>query len=405
MSTDLAWPYFGHNAEMQSLLYHAPRRNGLEDRVVSYSIHSYMLKTFESVEWMIPEDFLSQDHFERVLSQIDLTSSPGYPYCLTATSNGQLLKVVDGVIPQHVKDDLYQDIMFKINNRLNDPIRLFIKPEPISKLKFDKNAFRLISSVSLHDQIIDALLFTDFNTRVIANHARLPTKVGWSQFFGGYSMVHGDLAIDKSSWDWTVKPWLAEYVLKLRTDLCLNMNQQWLSLAQWRYKCLYGCSEFVTSGGLLFKQKQPGVMKSGSFNTIIDNSIMQVLLHACVCEDMRIPISYIISMGDDTLQSSIGDLEQYIALLSRYCIVKQAERTPDFAGFTFRPPYVEPLYISKHMYKLKHLNPKIEADVVGAYCLLYHRSKYRNFIRGILSNLGHKLPSLEFLDNIYDYEE
>lgn len=405
VTSELTWPLFGHNAEMQSLLYHARRRDGLETRSVSTSVHNYMLNTFNSVEWMIRSDFLSYDHFCSVLHEVDMTSSPGYPYLLNSPTNALYFKVVDGEIPEHVKRDVYDQVMIKIKQRIADPIRLFIKPEPITKKKFDNSAFRLISSVSVLDQLIDAMLFSDFNARVIANFVRLPTKVGWTQFKGGYSMIHGDLAIDKSSWDWTVMPWLPQYVLKLREDLCLNLNDEWSSLARWRYQCLYGCSVFVTSGGLMFRQKQPGVMKSGSFNTIIDNSIMQVLLHACICEDMGTPVTYLIAMGDDTLQNSNGDDETYLSLLSRYCIVKQAEKTPDFCGFSFRFPYVEPLYIAKHMYKLKHLDPKVEAEVVNAYSLLYHRSKYRYVMRDILSNLGHRLPSIQFLDSIYAHEE
>ncbi|APG75811.1 hypothetical protein 2 [Hubei sobemo-like virus 19] len=326
-----------------------------------------------------------------------------------STTNRQLLcyKNSDVFDPQKI-DRMWEIVRQKLGGSGPDPIKIFVKPEPHSLKKISLKRYRLISSVSLADQLIDHMLFGEMNDKLIAGWPYLPSKVGWSFIGGGWkAMPKGGswLAIDKSSWDWTVRPWLFDLVLEARLGLCRTRGEvrdRWSKLAVMRYQQLFGNPIFITSGGFLLKQKRPGVQKSGCVNTISDNSMMQSLLHIRVCLETNQPIGVLFSMGDDTLQQAPPLLDEYLATLSKYCIVKQAGDEVEFAGFRFDGMLVEPVYHGKHAYNLLHADPNVLTDLSKAYPLLYHRSSNREWFRNLFLDWHGEVPSLDYLDCIYD---
>jgi len=366
-----------------------------------------LLTRWASARWEIPIDFMEKTHFERVVRNLDWTSSPGYPWLLQHTTNAAMFRVREGVPDQQALEAVWQVVMNRLVERDSDPIRLFIKPEPHKEKKIVNKAYRLISSVSVIDQIIDGMLFGVMNERVIDNHLMLPGKVGWSPYVGGWKIMPavGNVSLDKSAWDWSVNSWIVQELLGLRIDLCENINQKWVDLATWRYKALYDKPEFVTSGGLLLRQKQPGVIKSGCFNTIVDNSIAQDLLHVRVCVESGCEVGDLMSMGDDTTQRDFSWRKQYEVLLGQYCHLKSSVERTEFAGHRFERSFIEPLYKGKHAYNILHLDDKNGQEIAASYALLYHRSRHQKFIRGVLSRMGYGLPSLGMLDVIYDGED
>lgn len=348
---------------------------------------------------------MTKQHYLRVVSEkIDPSSSPGYPLNLSFTTNRQLFKFdEEGNFSEEAAEMVWAMVKDHIEGRYADPIRLFVKPEPHTKAKIQMQRYRLISSVSVVDSIIDHMLFSPFNDQVAATHQDLSCKVGWSQYGGGWMSVPLDgVAMDKSSWDWTAKSWLFEITYEVRKQLCVNMTQQWEDLASFRYKSLFGQPHFVTSGGLVFRQTIPGIMKSGCVNTIIDNSMMQEIIHLRACLALDIPIGWIMTMGDDTYQSEPPDLEAYCDFISKFCLLKQVERKAEFAGVRFFPTRVEPAYWAKHCYQLLHANDKFVQEIASSYRLFYHHSRYVKVIEKVLLELGVVLPTAEFCSLVYD---
>lgn len=411
------WPQFGHSAEVKSLAQHVGLRRGLREDAMTRTLEAKILAMAEfehqAARWNIPDDFLSGNHLRRVLNGIDLKSSPGYPYCIRAPTNRDFLKAdLNGVIPENSHVMISEMVFDRVTKLLNgedssDYIRLFVKPEPLKERKLQAHKYRLIASVSLIDQIIDHMLFDDMNETMYGAWDQVPSKVGWSPYVGGWKCMPQRtwLAIDKSSWDWTVHLWLIDLTFKLRQRLCNNMNQQWLQLATMRYKLLYISPVYVTSAGVLLRQRKPGVMKSGCVNTIADNSIMQYLLHLRACHDSNTQPSGFMSMGDDTLQEEPEDLASYLQALNSYCIIKKHERANEFAGMLFRGMYVEPQYLGKHAFTILHMKKSVAQDVATAYSLLYHRSHYRNWVRRLFKDMGFEIPGLDELDAIYDGDD
>lgn len=360
---------------------------------------------FGEAKWSVPEDFFQFSHFERVVKSLDWQSSPGYPYCLGNPTNEKFFQAVDGDPSQARMLAIWDLLLQRLLERTSDPIRLFIKPEPHKVKKLVEGRYRLISSVSVIDQIIDSMLFEPMNRKMVVNHLEMPSKFGWSPYVGGWKImpVSGKLALDKSAWDWTVPAWLCELSFEVRRRLCVNPNPVWEELARWRYQQLFGNPWFITSGGQMLKQKTPGVMKSGCVNTISDNSIQQFMLHALCCFEVGSPTTMLWSMGDDTLQESLQEKQsQYEERLARHCLIKDSSSKIEFAGHEFRGMQVEPAYFGKHCYNLLHADPAVVNELGVSYSLLYHRSSRKPFIQRILRDLGAKLPQSEFLDVVFD---
>nr|UGO57169.1 MAG: hypothetical protein 2 [Riboviria sp.] len=360
---------------------------------------------YQPARWRIPSDFLTFEHFRRVVKDMEMTSSPGYPYLLTTPTIGRYLGYDgDGGFDENRLRVVWREVQERIENKTSDPIRLFIKPEPHKSKKRDQKAWRLISSVSVLDQIIDHMLFDPMNDKIVLAHFDVVPQVGWCPIKGGWThMPCSGLAMDKSGWDWTVRPWLLEIVLRLRGELCENVDAKWLELAKWRYGELFNQPFLVTSGGQLFRQRNPGVMKSGCVNTITDNSIMQDILNKVVELETGQCSSWMLTMGDDTLQSPPEDLGVYIQCLRKYCIVKDAKASVEFAGFRFDPEHVEPLYFGKHAFSLLHANQKDAPDYARAYALLYHKSRRSSLVRSLCEYLGY-VPSESYLDGLWNFE-
>jgi len=376
------WPELGHDAEMESLAWHSRQGKELRNDGPSLSatrkLVSEICNLLQPVMVEIPEDFLQFSHYERIVrNNINWNSSPGFPYYYNFANNGQFFSVKEGVVDDKRLLEVWPLVQQRINERTCDPIRLFVKQEAHKLSKIRDKRWRLISSVSIIDQIIDQLLFADQNQAIVDSWMYTPLKVGWTPFLGGWRMVPktGVVALDKSSWDWTVKEWMCEIDLMIRTNLVYGKHKdKWLELAAFRYKSLFNKPYYVTSGGLVLQARYNGVMKSGCVNTITSNSIMQLILHHRVCYEIGVKPGRIWTLGDDTLQEIVPNMEQYVDKMNEYCIVKQVVYKPEFAGFDFGNT-IEPLYKGKHAYNLLYADPAIVEDLSRSYQLLYWKSK------------------------------
>ncbi|APG75972.1 hypothetical protein 2 [Hubei sobemo-like virus 22] len=361
-------------------------------------------ESYKTATWAIPDDFLSREHYLRTLARLDLRSSPGYPYMLSAPTNRDWFRVSkDGTWDTGRVDQMWKIVQGKLAGQGADPIRIFIKPEPHKRKKIEEGRFRIISSVSVADQIVDHMLFAECNDALINNWQFVPNKAGWTHLMGGWKMIPAAswIAADKSAWDWTAKYWLFELVLSLRIMLCSNMSPEWMERAVRRYRELFEHPLFITSGGQLLRQKHTGIMKSGCVNTISDNSIMQYFLHLRVCLELGIEPSTLFAMGDDTLQEPVVGAE-YFEYLGQFCRLKDWQRANEFAGFRFHGRTVEPLYKGKHAFNLLYMDPDNLSQMSDAYSLLYHRSRFGGWVKDIFNKMGVGVRSNEWFDLVFD---
>lgn len=397
---------------MKSLAYHGARRDGLRtdcNQVEFDSLVSEMVQLYRAASWRLPDDFLTKEHYGRIVREkIHWQSSPGYPYCLNSPTNEAFFEVKDGQPSALALERVWCLVKHRLGELDCDPIKLFVKPEPHSARKIQRGAFRLISSVSVIDQIIDQMLFAPMNDAIVENYMLVPSKIGWSPYKRGYAMVPPNwISIDKSSWDWSVQPWIFEVILQVRAELCINSDspafERWEELAKFRYKKLFGEPIFVTSGGVLLKQREPGVQKSGCVNTISDNSMAQDILHLRVCREMGVKAPAQWSVGDDTYGQPVDDMRKYINLLSQYSHVKSADRSGEFVGFSFKNG-IQPMYVGKHAFNILHVRESVVPEFVPAYHLLYAKGRMPAVFLKALNQLGQN-PGKSWLRLIWEGED
>lgn len=385
------WPEFGHDAEMESLSWHARQADDLRKDAPHVAVSEQIIsKTVELLPKInLPEDFMQRTHYERTLQRLNYKASPGYPLMFDYPDNRTLFKrdVKGNLDPSRV-EMVWQMVRKQLSERSADPIRLFVKPEPHTRRKIDQKRWRLISSVSLIDQIIDQMLFGEMNDSWVSSWFTSPLKVGWVPYMGGWKLFPKgkNLAIDKSSWDWTVQLWLIELELNIRAQLVRYgpHRDYWVELATWRYRKLYVENRFVTSGGIILKQLKPGIQKSGCVNTLMTNSLMQYILHLRVCLETGQHPGWFWCLGDDTLQEIPTHPKEYLDTLRGYCVVKQASLASEFAGFKFVESRVEPLYRAKHAFNMLHMDVLNQDEFRRAYQLLYYKSSHKQRIQELM---------------------
>lgn len=212
-----------------------------------------------------------------------------------------------------------------VQEGLCDPIRLFVKGEPHKEKKLIEGRYRLIMSVSLIDQLVARVLFQRQNKTEIANWVKIPSKPGFglstddqvelfvSSLAERVRAPVDDLLInysnylvstDCSGFDWSVADWMLADEVEIRNDLTDGLSDLQKQLRKvWCY-CISN-SVVCLSDGRLFAQQEPGIQKSGSYNTSSSNSRIRVM---CA---FHCGADWAFAMGDDALESNTSDLGKY----------------------------------------------------------------------------------------------
>lgn len=362
----------------------------------------------------LPDDFDSYESFLRSLRKVENTSSPGYPYMLEASTNGEWLDF-DGVWYSEDKVlRLWNDVLQYLNGNFPVIFTVFVKTEPhkLSKVKDDR--WRLIIASPLCVQMAWHMIFDYLNDIEVERSYDIPSKQGikivnggWKQYMLIWKNLGFNVGLDKEAWDWTM-PWF-----KLRADLDFRRRltrgrriDDWFEYAKKLYHDMFYDPCLVLSNGRIYKQMYPGIMKSGCVNTISTNSHCQVLDHILVsfrCGTPVYPLPH--ACGDDTLQRAeqVADVNEYIRIST---LVKSASDGLEFVGHDFIDQGPQPLYVSKHFVKLltvpdDNLLPYFDS-MMRMYC---HSTMFRHWeYLARLLNLHLELKTREYYLTWYDFD-
>lgn len=319
--------------------------------------------------------------FDDVLSSINPDASPGYPWGLICTTKGELIEKEKDVLYEQVVSRLQRyveeynnptgDSLIKaqefVLKKLADPVRIFVKDEPHSLEKIETGRLRLVSSVSIVDEIIERLLCSEQNEREIENWENCPSKPGMGlstdpQQVAVYNYVKpwltGAKVSDISGWDWSFKGWCFDFDYLCRIKLCQpNARHEdpdsnyslWMKLLHTRFEALKW-TMFVTSHGKMFIQTKPGIMLSGSYLTASTNSRARIgVAHLLGATNAM-------AMGDDCLELTVLSAQGMIQSYSEYGFkvtdVDECEHTFEFCSHRFFPNYAKPLNLWKGLFRL-----------------------------------------------------
>jgi hypothetical protein len=308
---------------------------------------------------------LLKEKLRVVLTGIANNSTPGFPWMEIGRSN-RLLKEDPVVFELLVSEaalrirrmlergrDLFAlEAKDLVKEGLCDPIRVFVKTEPHKRSKIEQGKFRLISGVSIVDQMIDKLMFRCQNNLEIAMWEQVPSKPGiglddeglqeMAQWFRKKLEKRPLVSTDISGWDWSVQEWELWADLDCRVKLCDGQESLWEFIARSRVYCV-SRKTLVLPDGSLISQHWPGVQASGWYNTSSTNSRMRVLVRAVAysewCEKTGKEfepeeVSACVAMGDDCVESLLDD-EVYDLIGEYGHIIKEKTEFSTLEGVEF----------------------------------------------------------------------
>lgn len=248
-----------------------------------------------------------------------------------------------------------------------DPVRIFVKNEPHSAAKLSEGRVRLISSVSLIDQIVERVLWGLQNDAEIASWYRIPSKPGLGLEDGDTALLCSEVqrklalgraaASDMSGWDFSVQAFEFDNEVLLRNALNgSTLDTLYGRVNANRMYCL-SLSVFTLSDGTMIAQRERGIMKSGSYGTSSINSRQRVAAAYYAGAD------WCIAAGDDAVEAYIRQAaERYSALghnLKGYDLLVGSLES---FGFEFCSTWMSrgvgyPVDYSKSLFRLLHKKP------------------------------------------------
>lgn len=336
---EFSWPERGTSAEYDSLILQAsrfrstPAPSNLKEccsRLCAHYPRTLPRSEFRSECWNKKET--SEGAQVICEKYVNRKASPGVPLSALGTTNSSVLSSCQSLINVAVAERLEKlsqmdlntppNVVDLVRNGFCDPVRLFVKQEPHSRAKVEQRRFRLISSVSLIDQVVERMLFGYQNNMEIAMWRTCPSKPGmglslseqaasiWKDLEHKHSVMSASEA-DISGFDWSVQSWELEADVEMRISLG-SFPVKLANAARARFHCLAN-SVFQLSDGTLIAQGLPGLMKSGSYCTSSSNSRIRCLM----AELIGAP--WCIAMGDDSIEGYVESARDKYYDLGHVC--------------------------------------------------------------------------------------
>lgn len=255
-----------------------------------------------------------------------------------------------------------------------------MKQEPHKRAKLDSGRLRLIMVMSLEDQVVDRILMSTWS-EAEKDFFSIPGKTGWTPLPLGYRLFESVfpgkvLGTDCSSFDWTFPAWVAKALLEIRLSMVSGSDPVYETMVRNRWSAVLEKSIVRLPDGTRYMQQGWGVMKSGWFRTIAENSSAQVLINslAWLRAGFKDPLPTMWTMGDDVIlnwdhDNDVRKFEESLATTG--IIVKQSTTDKEFAGFAMENGNVNPVYTSKHKFALQYVSPVLAREVATSYTLVY----------------------------------
>lgn len=283
-------------------------------------------------------------------SDINPSANPGVPLTQLARMNEELIeshgpmvlaatvtrlrKMKDFLEENPDPDTWSPDVNYVIGG-LVDPVRFMIKKEPHPPRKIQSGKYRLISVVSIVDQVIDRLLCKTQNQTEIANWLDCPSSPGISLQDRGLAAFANKVfsyqteiaSNDVSGWDWSVQAHEHVWEAEMRWKLMGSPQGPLRGLLRLRAHLVIN-SVFCLPNGRLFKLYKPGIMLSGLYCTSSSNSRIRVRLAHLVGSN------WARAMGDDCVAEPIPDAANRYALYGRK--VRDQVKSADTFGYCSR---------------------------------------------------------------------
>lgn len=312
----LEYPPTDAGAQLDSLQAHAAKRVYIPrpPNKALAKLKRRMMKAYEAIKGVRPRiiqngdvDLLAvEDLVKEIYSSGNTKAGVGVPLSVRRPSlkQSELMSKIsmtelNDIVVKRMRAILDSDIdesttaVELVEQKLADPVRLFIKNEPMPPRKINNKRYRLIQSFSFIDGLIQKLLFRDQMKAEIRSWQKIPSKPG-ADFYtdAGKEELRANILelkkiadksgnklyeVDLTSFDWQMPEWLLWNGIDLRLDFMgLKQNEapRYRKLVLW-CKLALTRKVFLLNNGDLYTIP-PGVQGSGHGLTSSGNSANSV---------------------------------------------------------------------------------------------------------------------------------
>lgn len=233
-----------------------------------------------------------------------------------------------------------------VTNGIADPVAIFIKDEPHSMKKIVAGKLRIISSVSVLDQLVTRAVCGLQNLAEIAAWETCPSKPGMGLHDEGLLRIaataremfeRGNIVeTDVSGWDWSVQQWELDCDAERRRRLAGESEGSVFTHLLRVHAYFVGSPVYVLPSGEMYIQQFRGGQLSGDYNTSSTNSAMRIM--ATQLARLRLGVSLegpmdVCAMGDDSFERSVDGLGPALEELGH--TVKFVKVNTGLAGMEF----------------------------------------------------------------------
>lgn len=367
--------------------------------------------------YVLPEDFTSYDRFRQVLSTLNFQASPGYPYAKEYPTIGEWLGF-DGLHYNEFQvERLWYDVCCVIRGESEMWLKAFIKMEPHKLSKITAGRWRVIMCFPLDYQVLWKMLFDYGNNRFLEACYDIPTQQGFKMVGGDWKLYcrqwqHLGLnaGTDISAFDWCVTLRKMRLVYELRRRLAKGPHvERWFSLASRLVTELFVEPRILFPSGEVWVMTVPAVQKSGSPNTIADNSILRLLEAVVVSLQNGFSVYPLPrTVGDDALEKlnlSEDEVERLQrAYRARGWVLKSVSPGMEFVGHVFKASGPVPLYVEKHLWRFCYMAEEVIPEFLEGMARLYAHSPLFGLWEDLALQRGVRLMSQDYYAAWYDFE-
>lgn len=374
-------------------------------------------RALQPAAYTLPENFLSRERFDEVLTTLEHSSSPGVPYTNEAPTIGEWLEF-DGIRYDYTKvERLWLDTQDVLEGRWDPVYRVFVKMEAHTRAKADVGRWRLIIGFPLCVQVAWKMLFDYGNNKFLDASYDIPIQHGfklpqgvWKQYYKMWKAHGYNTSMDISAFDMSVTWfWVQHVALELRYRLTKGPHVGiWLEYARRLYRLAFVLPKLQFSTGEICELLLQAIQKSGSPNTIADNGLIRYIkaVYVNILNALALypPGAFV---GDDSLQKLLASerrlmMEAYKAV---GLIVKCVETGMEFVGHRFTEQGPQPAYVGKHLWGVFHATPDVLPDYLESMARMYAHSPFIDFWLTLAAQMGYPLMSAKYYRTWYDTEE
>jgi hypothetical protein len=364
----------------------------------------------------IPDNGIPRAEFiEAAATGLNPDANAGYPYLLSGLKKKEFVETNLAFVTSLVQTRMAMMAAIDVETvckmqphqlvqmGIVDPLRPIVKNEPHQIAKMVEGRYRLVICVSVVDELIDRLLFTTHNVKMVQSYAQSYSAIGIGFDDEKTEIlrdnVRGRIAQNGVTASSDVKHWEylcqeEDWVEHAEVTIACTINSTPMYEHLVRVRCaILARGTYVLEDGEMFDQEEPGVNKSGGYQTARFNTIARARKSRMIGSATQM------CAGDDCVERPVSFAVEKYAKLG--VIVKDYEVSSEKFDFCSHDYFESGPPVPKKMAKavVKFMSGEISMDKIEQFVFEYQHAPKLEETVAVLISLFEGNPSEPVEDN------